>query len=151
MPNFSDILTKTGESIERPPLAPKGTYVFVVSGQAKKTDRKEFEVIDFPLKGVSPGEDVDMDDFKAYGGKADNIVVRRSFLFNTTDQAAFDSTAFNMKEWLVSVLGLDPSLSMKELMSAAVNKKCLGVLDYRPDNTNPEILYHDLKKTAPLE
>lgn len=151
MPNFSDILSRAAETIERPPLAPKGTYVFVVTGQPKKQERKEFEVLDFPLRGVAPSDDVDSDDFKEYGGKADNIVVRKSFLFNTTDQAAFDQTLFNMKNFLVEHLGLDPSLSIKELINASVNKKCLGVLDYRADNTNPEIMYHNLGKTAPLE
>lgn len=150
MPNFSDILTRSAETIERPPLAPKGTYHMVVSGQAKKTERKEFEVIDFPMKAVRPTEEVDADDFKAWGGKPDSITVRKSFLFNTTDQIAFDQTLFAMKSWLTDHLSLDPTLSIKELMNAAVNKQCLGVLDYRPDSSNPEILYYNLSKTAPF-
>lgn len=152
MPSFSEILTKTAESIERPPLPPKGTYFLVVTGQAKKTDRKEYEVIDFPLKAVRPTEDVDAEGLAAYApsGKLDSIQVRKSFLFNTTDEAQFKQTEFNMREFLVTHLGLDPSLTMKELMNMAVNKQCLGVIDYRPDGNNPEIMYTDLKKTAPI-
>jgi hypothetical protein len=152
MPNFADILTKTADTIERPPLGPKGTYVFVVTGQAKKQDRKEYEVLDFPLKAVSAADDgtVDPDDLKAYGNP-NGIIVRKSFLFNTTDENAFRQTEFQLKEWLTKHLGQDEGLTMKELMSGAVNKKCLGVLDYRPNAENPEIQYHDLKKTAPLE
>lgn len=152
--SFADTLQKTAETIERPPLAPKGTYVFVVTGQAKKTDRNSpngsFEVIDIPLKGVRPTEDVDADDLKAYGSP-NSILVRKSFLFNTQDEAAFRQTEFNLKEWLTTHLGQDPSLSIKELMNGMVNKQCLGVLDYRPDASNPEIMYHDLKKTAPID
>lgn len=154
MPNFADILTKAAETTERPPLAPKGTYQFVVTALPKKVDRKSangnFEVLDFPMRGVAPTDDVDMDELKAYG-EPKNIVVRKSFLFNTDDEAAFAQTEFNMKEFLTKHLGLDESLSYKELMNAAVNKKCLGILDYRPDASNPEVLYHDLKKTAPIE
>lgn len=152
MPSFSDVLTKSAESIERPPLPPKGTYLFVVNGQPKKTDRKEYEVIDFPLKGVRPvGEDVDMDEFKAYGGNANNILVRKSFLFNTQDEAAFKQTEFNLRNFLTEHLGLDAKLSIKELMALSVNRQCLGVIDYRPNDQNPEILYVDLKRTAPAE
>lgn len=153
MPNFADILTKAAETTERPPLAPKGTYVFQVTGLPKKTDRRtpngSFEVIDIPMRGVRPTDDVDSDDLKAYG-EPKNIVVRKSFLFNTEDEAAFAQTEFNLREFFITHLGLDPSLSYKELMNQCVHKECLGVLDYRPNAENPEILYHELKRTAPI-
>lgn len=150
MPSFSDILNKTAESIERPPLPPKGTYVFVVNGQPKDNKRKEYEVLDFSLKGVRPTEDVDSDDLKAYGSPA-NIIVRKSFLFNTEDEAAFKRTEFNLREFLMTHLGMDGSLSLKELITMANGKQCLGVIDYRPDQENPEVMYVDLKRTAPVE
>lgn len=153
--SFADTLQKTAEDIERPPLAPKGTYVFAVTGLAKKTDRNNangsWEVIDIPLKGIrAGGEDVDAVELSAYGSP-NSIVVRKSFLFNTQDEAAFRQTEFALKEFLTVHLGQDPKLSMKELMNGIVNKQCLGVLDYRPNADNPEIMYHDLKKTAPLD
>lgn len=150
MPSFSDVLSKAAESIERPPLPPKGTYVFVVQGQPKTNERKEYEVVDFQLKGVRPGEDVDADDLKAYGSPA-NIIVRKSFLFNTTDEAAFKRAEFNLREFLVTHLGMDAGLTIKELMTMANGKQCLGTIDYRPDQENPEVLYVDLKRTAPIE
>lgn len=150
MPNFGDILTKSAEKIERPPLPPKGTYVLVVNKAPTKTDRKNFEVLDFQMKAVRPTEDVDLDELKAYGSP-NNILVRKSFLFNTEDEAAFKQTEFNLRNFLVEHLGLDASLTIKELMGMSVNKQCLGVIDYRPNEDNPEIVYTDLKRTAPLE
>lgn len=153
MPSFSDILTKTAESVERPPLPPKGTYVLVITGQPKKTDRKEYEILEFSLKGVRPdanAADVDMEELQKYGA-ASNIICRKSFLFNTTDEAQFKQTEYNLRQFFESHLKLDPTLTMKELMNAAVGKQCLGYIDYRPDQENPEVMYVDLKRTAPLE
>lgn len=150
MPSFSDILTKSAETIERPPLGPRGTYVMVVSGRFKKTDRKGYEVIDIPMHAVRPGaDDVDVEELGKFGDPK-NIMVRKSFLFPTDDEAGFRQTEFNMKEFLTKHLGQDEGLTMKELLEGAVNKQCLGVIDYRPNQENPEIMYHDLKRTAPL-
>jgi hypothetical protein len=150
MPNFGDILTKTAESIERPPLPPKGTYVLVVTKAPDKQDRGEYEAVDFPMKAVRPTEDVDADELKAFGSP-NNILVRKSFLFNTKDEAAFKNTEFNLRNFLVEHLGLPADLTLKELMTMSVGKQCLGVIDYRPNKENPEIIYTDLKRTAPLE
>jgi hypothetical protein len=150
MPSFSDVLSKAAETIERPPLPPKGTYVFVVNGQPKTQERKEYEIPEFQLKGVRPTEDVDTDELKAYGSPA-NIIVRKSFLFNTTDEAAFKRAEFNLREFLVKHLGMDGSLTIKELMTMANGKQCLGTIDYRPDQNDPEVMYADLRKTAPIE
>lgn len=151
MPSFSDVLTKTAESIERPPLAPKGTYVLVVTGAPKKRDSKQWEIVDFPMQGIRPTEDVDLDEFKAFGGNAKNVLCRKSFLFDTSDENAFARTQADMRDFLTLHLGLDPKLTIKELISMAPNKQCLGVIDWRPNEDNPEIVYIDLKKTAPVE
>ena len=74
MPKFAEILTKSAESIERPPLPPKGTYEFVITAQAKTREITGYEVVDFPVRGVNAMEDVDSADLKAYGAPK-NVVV----------------------------------------------------------------------------
>lgn len=154
MPNFNEVLAKSAESIERPPLPPKGTYVLAVAGQPKPPrESKQWEVLDIQMRGVRPDAaagDVDMDAYKAYGD-AKNILVRKSFMFDTTDEASFANTQFQLKEFLTKHLGLDGSLSIKELLALAVGKQCLGVIDFRPDDNDPERVYVDLKRTAPIE
>lgn len=154
MPSFNEVLSKSAESIERPPLPPKGTYVLAVAGQPKPPrESKQWEVLDIQLRGVRPdanAADVDMDALKAYGDPK-NILVRKSFLFDTTDNAAFANTEFQLREFLVKHLGLDASLSIKELLALSVNKQCIGVIDFRPDDNDPERIYVDLKRTAPVE
>ena len=154
MPSFSEVLSKSAESIERPPLPPKGTYVLVVYGQPKPPrESKEWEVLDIPLRAVRADDaagDVDIEELRAYGDPK-NIMVRKSFMFNTTDDAAFKTTEFQLREFLTKHLGLDESLTIKELLAMSVNKQCLGVIDYSPDRNDPERVYVDLKRTAPIE
>jgi hypothetical protein len=152
MGRFSDILSKRAEDIKAPPLPPRGTYVFVVNGLPKLVERKGFDVIDIPLKGVRPTDDVDMDAFREYGGSATGIIVRKSFLFNTdpTEEIAFQRTENDYKDFLQHHLGIPPG-TLKEMAGQVLNKQCLGVLDYRPDKEDPERIYTDLKKTAPLD
>lgn len=154
MPSFNEVLTKAAETIERPPMPPKGTYVLAVAGQPKPPrESKQWEVLDIQMRGVRPdmnAGDVDLDELKAYGDPK-NIIVRKSFLFDTTDNAAFANTEFQLREFLVKHLGLDGSLTIKELLAMSVNKQCIGVIDFRPDAEDPERVYVDLKRTAPLE
>lgn len=153
MPKFAEILTKSAESIERPPLPPKGTYEFAITGLPKTRDiessKFKGEVCDFPVRGVAPREDVDAGELKAYGA-AKNIVTRHSFMFNGEDENEFQRSEFALKEFLTTHLGQDPKLSMKELLNGAVNKHFLAVVDYRPDTNNPEVLFINLTKTAPV-
>lgn len=150
MPKFSDILTKSSESIERPPLPPKGTYEFVITGIPKTREMKGFESVDFPVQAVSATEDVDEDELGAWGDlKKNKVTARVSFMFNTEDENEFANSEFRFTEFLTVHLGQDPA-SLKELMNGAVNKRFLGTLDYRPDRDDPERMYTQIRKTAPI-
>lgn len=151
MPRFADVLDKTIESIERPPLGPKGMYVFRCRGTPKKNDRKEYEVLDINAVAVRPADDsVPLDALQAYGDPQ-NILVKRSFFFATDDDAKFAAAEFQLRQFLEKTLGIDPSLSLKEALAAVPGREFIGELDYRPDDSNPDVLYHELKKSAPLE
>jgi len=154
VPNLDYIMDRAAESVERPPLAPLGDYVFQVTALPETREltspKGSWDVLEFPLQGVRPTDDVDPDLFKAYG-EARNIRVRKSFLFtkDQSDKAAIEQTTFNLKTFLVDHLGGDPSLTIKELINSAVNKQCIGTLRYRAGD-DPTVQYHDLGKTAPL-
>lgn len=150
MPKFSDILTKGSETIERPPLPPKGTYEWIVTGIPKTREAGAFETVDIPVQAVAASEDVDANELAAWGDlKKNKIVSRVSFLFNTEDENEFANTEFRFTEFLTQHLSQDDA-SIKELMSSAPNKRFLGELDYRPDKNDPERLYVNIRKTAPV-
>lgn len=154
MPNFDDILDKTLESVERPPLAPIGEYIFQVTKLPEPRDldspKGSWKVVEFPMQAVRPTDSVDPDMMAAYG-EAKNIRVRNTFMFDKNDEAASAQTEFRLKTFLQDHLGIPSNMSLKEALNASVNKQCIGTLRYRADANSPDIQYHDLGKTAPLE
>lgn len=153
MNNFDEILDKTLENVERPPLAPLGEYVFMVTKVPEIRDlespKGSWKVVEFQCVGVRPTESVDPDLFRAYG-EAKNIRVRNSFMFDKNDDAAAATTEFRLKTFLQDHLGIDSALSMKEAMNASVNKQFIGTLNYRADANDANVQYHNLAKSAPL-
>ena len=154
MPNFDEIANQVMDTVERPPLAPLGDYVFQVTKLPEPvreitSDKGSWDALEFNLRGVRPTEDVDAELFAAFGD-AKSIFVRKSFLFtkDEADKAGYGNTLANLKDFLSIHLGIDSSLSIKEAINASVNKQCIGTLKYRtlPDGTQ----IHDIGRTAPL-
>lgn len=148
--DFNSILGETVESVERPPLAPLGMYVFAVMSVPKDRENDDYEFVDIPCRGVRPHNVEDMDALKNYG-EPKNIIVRKSFLFPKGDEAGFKQAKFQLENFLFNHLGLPMGSTIKEALSAAVGKQFLGELGYRPDKSDAGVMYHDLKKSAPLE
>lgn len=63
MPNFEEILDKPVGEIEKPKPRPAGTYLAVVQGLPvrNKIGTEEHDTVDFKLKLISAGTDVDQD------------------------------------------------------------------------------------------
>lgn len=150
---FSEILNKTTEDVKRPPNAPVGTYVLAVQKVPEigevKSEKGEWDTITYQLRGVRATDDVDPDELKAYGDPK-NIFVRKQFMFDRKDEAAFARTEFSHKEFLEKHLGMG-SGNLKELMSQTAGKQCLGAIAPRQDTRDSNVWYDDLKRTAPLE
>lgn len=151
--NFDEIMDTVAESVERPPLAPLGDYVFNIPQipvrGAVDSEKGSWDTIEFQVVGVRPTDTVDPDLFKAYGD-AKNIRTRLSFMFDKNDDAAAKGTEFRLKTFLVDHLGLDSKLTLKELLNASVNHQFIGSVNYRADRNDPNTQYHNITKTAPL-
>lgn len=155
MPNFDAIADQVMETVERPPLAPLGDYVFVITALPTRrdvsSDKGSWEALEFPLQAVQPGQDVDPDLVKSYGDLK-NIRVRKTFMFTKDegDKAGFQTTLANLKDFLTKHLGLPDNMSIKEGINASVGQKCVGELRYRADPNNKETQYHEIGRTAPV-
>lgn len=152
MMNFNDALNTKQSEIERPPLLPSGTYRAVVTKVPALDKRGEYEVCDFQLKMLEAQEDVDPDALTEYGGLGPTAVARRSFMFNSNDEAAFKRTLFDLKRFLLDHLQVagDDNTTLKELLNSSVNAQCLAFIRWRPDKNDPEIQYVEVAKTAPI-
>ena len=155
MVNFADALNTKAGDIERPPLIPVGTYTAIVSRlpTTETISDGKWDTLDFQLRLQSAGEDVDEEALKEYGGLGPNATLRRRFMFNREDQAAFNRTLFDLKRFLLEHLKVEGSDStpLKQLIDSSVNHQCLVFVAWRPDKNDAELVYNEIKKTAPLE
>lgn len=152
VPNFSELGSKKMEEIERPKNPPVGDYIFVVSKLPKiEDDNKEWTFVTYPFKCLGATESVDQDALQEYGGFA-GILQSRRFLFSKTDQAAFERTAYQHRQFLENHLKCwEAGMTQTEAMNNAVNKQCLGTISWAADKRDPEVMHANVNTTAPIE
>lgn len=153
--DFSQALNIKMKEIERPPLPPVGHYVWKVSKVASIDESPDgaWEFLAFPVVAVEPREDVDPKALAKVGGvKAVRNNIK--FVFNKgssdEDKAAFDRTLYNLKRFLSDHLKVEGD-TLKEAVDAAVGALCIGNIQYRADKNDPEVMYAEIGRTAPLD
>jgi len=151
--NFNDALNTKVADIEKPPLLPIGTFICVVEKQPTMSVIADgrFEVVDFILKVLSAGEDVDPAEIKAYGNVT-KARLRHRFLFSTEEDENFKRTEWNLRRFLEDHLQVvDKGATTKQALNASVNAQCTVEVIWRPDKNDPETQYAQVNKTAPVE
>lgn len=158
MARFADIANKKLADVAPAPLPPTGFYVMEVSNNPTVTERKgangDFEIIDFPLRGIASHEDVDMDELNTYGG-AKNVSARLSFMFNNdpAEEVNFQKTENRLKRFLEETLGIseDEAADFKTAFGMVKGRRLIAEIGHRPDRDRPDEFYTEIKKTMPLE
>lgn len=152
---FSEALDRKLEEVKRPPNLPVGHYIWQISkhpdfDEFDGRDGGKFERVTFQLSCVQASDDVDPDELASYGN-VQGALNRKTFLFNNSDddKANFERSMFNLKRFLEHA-GVDQSLSLSEALAASVGAQFLGELTHRPDPKDPEVIYAEVGKTAPL-
>lgn len=153
MPNFNDIASKKVEDVERPPLPPVGTYRFRVMKvpESTKSGDEQWEFLRFPCRALEALDDVEVDDYK---GEITNIMVPKAFVFNTSDEAAFEQTLFQLRQFCEKhLLCVEPGMSVAEMINASVNAEFLGTVKWSQDkrDTTGETFNAEIGRTAPVE
>lgn len=155
--DFHDALTIPNESIVRPPMLPVGTYRASVSKipEISTSDKGDYDFVDFQLKVLEAQEDVDADELKEFG-PISSVQRRHRFLFNKEDspegKQAFQRTLYQIKRFLVDHLKVDANdgTPLKQMLDEAVNQQCLISIGRRSDKVDKEIVYEEIKRTAPV-
>jgi hypothetical protein len=152
------------DAIERPPNMPIGTYLWQVTKvpvQGEVGKGNEWETVDFPCKCLGPalngnGEsDIDPDDLASYRsrGKIEGLPNSIRFMFDKNDDVNFQKRLFALKQFLIDTLKCwsEDGTPLKQGLNNAVNAKFLGTIRRRPDRDNPEVMYDEIGKWAPVE
>lgn len=156
--DFTKALDVKTDKIERPPLPPIGHYLFKVHKQpildtVGKND--EYDLVTFPMQAQDiADEDVDQGELKKFGGLK-MVVISHKFMFNKADDeesaASNARTLYNLKRFLCEHLGVEEGKPLRETIDAAVGMTCIANIQYRPDKNNPEVVYAEIGRTAPVE
>jgi hypothetical protein len=152
--SFEDALSVKADTIEKPPLPPTGTYTFNITKvpEHKTSDDEAWDFVNIPVQAISAGPDVDEDELERFGGvKA--LFLRVSFIFNREDDANFDRTLYNLKRFILEHAKVEVAedASMKEMLASCVHHQFMGSVRYRANKKNPEELFAEIGKTAPVE
>ena len=139
--------------IARPANVPQGTYTMMVTKQPVfgEIAQGKYETCDFMMKIISATDDVDADDLKNFGDITQSVM-RNRFMFNTEDKTLFDRSLYNIKRFLEEHLLIEGAKKkeLKQALAEAVNHQCLATVTWRPDPKDPEIIYQEIKGTAPI-
>jgi len=151
--NFADAMnTKLGD-IERPANLPQGTYVMMVAKQPVfgEIASGKYDTCDFMMKPLSATDDVDADELKDFGDIT-AAMLRHRFMFNSEDKILFQRSLHNMRVFMEEHLQIEGAVKKetKQNLAEAVNHQCLAVVTWRPDPKNPDIIYQEIKATAPV-
>lgn len=150
--DFKSIANKKLEDVERPPLIPAGTYLWMISKLPEITTSpdEKWDYVDFTLKCVAPTEEVDSDAIAAFGDIT-KVTMRHRFIFDKNDPAAFSRTEYNLRRFLEDhVKCCEPSQSMGEAMNSAINNQVLASVVWRPDRNDSEIFHANIGRTMPV-
>lgn len=153
MVDFASIASKKVEEVERPPLPPVGTYrfrVMKIPTQTKSGDEK-WEFVRFFCKAVEATDNVETDD---YPGDITNIVLSKTFMFDTEDEASFESSLFNMRQFCERHLQcVEPDMTIAQMLNNSVNAEFLGDVRWTQDKRDQsgETFNAEIGRTAPVE
>jgi len=149
--NFSDITNKKLEEVERPPLAPVGTYRWQVTKLPTITTSSDgkWDIVNFPIRALEALDDTDMSD---YAGEVTSITESVRFMFNKEDEVEFKKSEYRLRNFLEKALKCaDETSTLGVAMNASVNQQFIAPLTWRPDKNDTSIFYTQLGTAAPLE
>lgn len=156
--NFLDALNTKVSEIEKPPLLPKGTYIWVVTKAHKETTSKDgaWSTVEIPVTPKEPysdAEDVDMDELHSYGKLAQGVNSIRFMFPNDPDKDVDrQKTLWGLRRFLVDTLKVEAEedATIKELLGKMVGAEFIAQASHRPDPERNDV-YCDVKNWAPLD
>lgn len=142
-PNFGALLDRAPSEVERPKPMPEGQYLWVVSGLPRydKSSKKQTEFVEFTLKAVQAGTDVDQDELAEMGGIADKTTKATFYLT--------EGSLWRLKEFLEHC-GIEEGDSLRAMIEETMNCQVVGFIKHEASNDG-ESVFARLGKTANAE
>jgi hypothetical protein len=138
---FEEILDTPIEDFERPKPLPEGQYLCkVVNREYTKSTQKGTDQIEFTLKPIDVGDDVDSRELKEQGGIGERIL-RYTFWPN-------DKAGYRIKDFFHDC-GVK-KLPLRQAVEEVVGREVIAVVKHRPSQSG-DMLYANVVSTLPVE
>lgn len=126
MANFTDILNKPAESIEKPKPRPVGNYVCLVNGPHKQREINDKPVVDIVYKTLQAMEDVDQTALAEAGGVGNTLT--QTFFLVTNDG---NDNSWPLVNFLENHLGITKAgKSLAQMLSEIPGKQVIVTLKH---------------------
>ncbi len=142
---FADILDSAPSDNDRPKPLPQGSYVCLVKGLPKydKSAKKGTPYVEFTLKPLSAGEDVDAEDLAAMGG-FENKTIRATYYIT-------EESVFRLNDFLAHCgLESDGEATRRQLIDQTPGCQVIAFIKHEASEDGQSV-YAKLAKTAPVE
>jgi hypothetical protein len=157
MMDFNSALDTQASAVEKPPVMPQGTYVWGVSKIPALSVSKsgEWNIVEFPIRGVSAEDDVDPEELQAFGA-ATSAMNRISFMSPTEEGPEGDASRakmmYQLKRFMEETLRVDveDGATLREMMNASINCQFMAQAVWNPSDDGQET-YINVKNYAPLD
>lgn len=135
MVDFTSILDKPVDQIEKPKPRPIGTYLGTVVGMPKQVTRvvqgEEVPILSFSVKLVQAQEDVDQEDLQAHGDLSTWPPMQREFWLNSPE------AEWALRQFLTNTLDIEPgppgkAKKLGQMVAEAPGKQLIVTLKHRP-------------------
>lgn len=149
-PNFGTLLDKAPSDVERPKPGPEGSYLWVVQGLPRqdKSSKKQTEFVEFTLKCVAAGDDVDAEALEAFLTAGDGT---KKPLTDWTTKAVYyltENSLWRLKDFLEHCgISLDEAESLRQAIEETPNCQVVGYMRHEA-SADGESIFSRLGKTA---
>lgn len=152
-PNFGSLLDKAPSEIERPKPGPEGSYLWVVQGLPRmdKSSKKQTEFVEFTIKCVAAGDDVDPDALDLFLTMPDGT---KKPLGDFVQKATFyltESSLWRLKDFLKHCgIDLDETESLRQAIEETPNCQVVGYVKHE-SSQDGESVFARVDKFASAE
>lgn len=149
---FSDILDKPADQIDRPKPLPVGTYSWMVQGLPRfdKSKEKQTPYYEFLLKCTGALDDVNEEDLQEWAKKADGTMRN---LTEFTQKLTFyitEDSVYRLQEF-IQHLGIDgDGKSTRQAIDETPNCECVANIVHVASKDGTSV-YANIGKTGPVE
>ena len=152
MANFSDILNKSADTIERPRPMPVGTYACVVQGlpeyAIRNTKNGDSQTVAYKIKPLIPQPDVDQSQLAEFGGVGAAPVQTLTFWLGTNDDE-IDKNFYRVKDFVEHCGMPVTGVTRKQMLESVANAQVGIVVKHRPAPDGSAV-YTEIARTLKL-